>query len=401
MRAGRRPIATDAVQEVGVVVGCDRARLGRLRKTRGQAVAALGPSEQEVEHGTDQRYQQDQNDPQSARQAPYRSGLCRQAADHRDRGQRQKQQERQKVEADHTLNDAPLTGPVPNPPAPICAGANATPILVPVTMELDPVRLRDAYDAQLRAWMPDRLPAGAVLVQDGPVWRLSGFYSRGFVTYVSVADVPSAELDAMIARQRDVFAAQRQAVEWKLHGHDAPADLADRLRSAGFEPEEQETVLIGLAEPLADADPPLPDRVRLREVAERADLDRIAAMESAVWNADRSHLATALEQELIADPSGTTVVVAEAASGELVCAGWIRYLRGTAFATLWGGSTLPAWRGRGIYKALVGYRAHLATTRGYALLQVDASDDSRPILLRCGFVAVTTTTPYVFTPSGD
>ena len=268
-------------------------------------------------------------------------------------------------------------------------------------MDLDPVRLRDAYDAQLRAWMPDRLPAGAILVQDGPVWRLSGFYSRGFVTYVSVADVPSAELDAMIARQRDVFAAQGQAVEWKLHGHDAPADLADRLRSAGFEPEEQETVLIGLAEPLADADPPLPDRVRLREVTERADLDRIAAMESAAWDADRSHLATALEQELIADPSGTTVVVAEAASGELVCAGWIRYIRGTAFATLWGGSTLPAWRGRGIYKALVGYRAHLATTRGYSLLQVDASDDSRPILQRCGFVAVTTTTPYVFTPSGD
>ena len=47
------------------------------------------------------------------------------------------------------------------------------------------------------------------------------------------------------------------------------------------------------------------------------------------------------------------------------------------------------------------YRAHLATEpAAIALLQVDASDDSRPILQRCGFVAVTTTTPYVFTPSG-
>ena len=158
-------------------------------------------------------------------------------------------------------------------------------------------------------------------------------------------------------------------------------------------------MLVGLAEPLADADPPLPDAVRLREVTERADMDRIAAMESAVWGADRSHLASGLERELAADPSGTTVVVAEADSGEVVCAGWIRYIQGTAFGTLWGGSTLPAWRERGIYKALVAYRAHLATTRGYALLQVDASDDSRPILQRCGFVAVTTTTPYVFTPS--
>ncbi len=234
---------------------------------------------------------------------------------------------------------------------------------------------------------------------DGPVLRLSGVDERGFVTYISVKDLSPAELDALIARQRDVFAEQSLAVEWKLHGHDEPADLADRLRAAGFEPEEQETVLIGLAEPLADADPPLPHGVRLREVTERVDLDRIAAMESAVWGEDRSFLATALERELATDPSGTTVVVAESASGEVVCAGWIRYVRGTAFGTLWGGSTLPAWRGQGIYRALVGYRAHLATTGGHSLLQVDASDDSRPILQRCGFVAVTTTTPYVFTPN--
>jgi len=70
----------------------------------------------------------------------------------------------------------------------------------------------------------------------------------------------------------------------------------------------------------------------------------------------------------------------------------------TAFATLWGGSTLKEWRGRGIYKALVAYRARLAVARGYSHLEVDASDDSRPILQRLGFVPVTTTTPYVFTP---
>jgi hypothetical protein len=31
---------------------------------------------------------------------------------------------------------------------------------------------------------------------------------------------------------------------------------------------------------------------------------------------------------------------------------------------------------------------------------VDASDNSRPILERAGFVPVTTTTPYVHTPTG-
>ena len=71
---------------------------------------------------------------------------------------------------------------------------------------------------------------------------------------------------------------------------------------------------------------------------------------------------------------------------------------GTDFAGLWGGSTLTPWRGRGIYRALVAVRARLAVRRGVRYLQVDASDDSAPILRRLGFRAITTTTPYVWTP---
>jgi hypothetical protein len=48
--------------------------------------------------------------------------------------------------------------------------------------------------------------------------------------------------------------------------------------------------------------------------------------------------------------------------------------------------------------ALVARRAQVAAARGVRFLQVDASDDSRPILERLGFVAITTTTPYVWTP---
>jgi cysteine synthase len=59
---------------------------------------------------------------------------------------------------------------------------------------------------------------------------------------------------------------------------------------------------------------------------------------------------------------------------------------------------LEAWRGRGIYKATVAYRAGLAAERGFRLLEVDASNDSRPILERLGFVPVTTTTPFIWSP---
>jgi GNAT superfamily N-acetyltransferase len=264
--------------------------------------------------------------------------------------------------------------------------------------DLDVAALRDAYDAQLRAHIPDPVPEGATIERDGPLVRMTGLDPGGFLTYRDLGGLAGAELDALIARQRDLFRERGQRVEWKLHGHDKPDDLADRLVAHGFEPEERETVVIGPIAPIAAALPAPPPGVRLREVSARADLERIGRMEEEVWGRDRGWLVDGLERELAADPTALTVVAAETDAGEVVAAGWIRYVTGTAFATLWGGSTLVEWRRKGIYRALVAHRARLAGARGFTLVQVDASDDSRPILERLGLVPVTTTTPYVYTP---
>jgi hypothetical protein len=263
--------------------------------------------------------------------------------------------------------------------------------------DVDPATLLAAYDARLRAHVPDPLPAGVTVERDGPLLRIRGLDEGGFLTYVDLAGLDGAALDDLIARQRGYFAGLGERVEWKLHGHDRPVDLAERLRAAGFGPGARETVLIGPVAPLAATMPVVPDGVRLREVNERPDLDRIAQLVEQVWNEPRGWLADGLARELAADPHGLTVVLAEAGD-ETVSAGWVRYVAGSGFATLWGGATLAPWRGRGIYRALVIYRARLAAARGCTLLQVDASEDSRPILQRLGFVAVTTTTPYVYTP---
>ncbi len=143
----------------------------------------------------------------------------------------------------------------------------------------------------------------------------------------------------------------------------------------------------------------LPGGVSLREVTERSDFDRIAAVQPVIWQEDDepTWLAESLEAEKRADPDALTVVVAEARRA-VVCAAWVRFEQGTDFATLWGGGTVPAWRGRGVYRATVAYRANLAAERGFRFIEVDASSDSRPILERLGFVSVTTTTPYVWSP---
>ena len=67
-------------------------------------------------------------------------------------------------------------------------------------------------------------------------------------------------------------------------------------------------------------------------------------------------------------------------------------------AGMFGGVTLPEYRGRGLYRATVARRAQIAHEAGYRWLYVDALPTSRPILERLGFVAVTTTTPYLWSP---
>jgi GNAT superfamily N-acetyltransferase len=258
----------------------------------------------------------------------------------------------------------------------------------------DTAALLAAFNAQARA-EPPTPPPGVWHEHDGPLLRVVG-QERGFISAPRDTGLCGADLDRLIARQRDYFAARGEAVEWKTYDYDEPADLPDRLRAAGFVPEDPETVVVALTAAIA-AEPVLPDGVMLRQVTTDADMRRIGAMESEVWHTDRTWTADHLIREVAAAPGDYVVLSAEAA-GQVVAAGWLEMRPGSEFAGLWGGATLQQWRGRGIYRALVTRRAQLAAARGVRYLQVDASSDSAPILQRLGFEPIATTTPYVWTP---
>jgi GNAT superfamily N-acetyltransferase len=246
--------------------------------------------------------------------------------------------------------------------------------------------------------VPSVPPAGHQFHLDGPLLRVTG-QRRGFVETLQDLGREGAALDRLIREQRDYFAARGESMEWKTRSHDLPADLPARLMAAGFLPEDRETVLVGETAAIS-ANPVLPHGVQLRQVHERQDLARIAAMKSEVWGADYSWVEEDLRSRLASDPENLTVFAAEAGK-ELVSAAWVEFNQGTDFAGLWGGSTLAAWRGQGIYKVLVSARAQAAAARGVKYLQVDTSVDSEPILRRLGFREITTTTPYVWSQGGQ
>jgi GNAT superfamily N-acetyltransferase len=177
-------------------------------------------------------------------------------------------------------------------------------------------------------------------------------------------------VEPLVARMRELPG----HVEWKYYSHDGP-ELRERLLAAGLEPEDEETVVVADAASI----PPPPTDVELRE-----ETDVFLELAERVFGRGPG--------SPLADSS---IAVVAYVDGRPVSGGRVDLEEGVEFAGLFGGVTLPDYRGRGLYRATVARRAELARERGYRWLYVDALPTSRPILERNGFVAMTTTTPFV------
>jgi ribosomal protein S18 acetylase RimI-like enzyme len=259
---------------------------------------------------------------------------------------------------------------------------------------MEPASVLAEYNAQVRRSVRPDGP-GARVQADGNVVRWVTVDGSGW-SGIAWSDLDEANADRVVAGQVAFFRDRDEKFEWKLYDYDRPPDLASRLLAAGFVPEAEEALMI--AEAAAVAAPlELPAGVRLLPVTDEAGVGLLIDVHERVFGIDHSQLRQSLLTQLRDSPEVTGMVVAMAGD-EPVCSARIEFQPGTEFAGLWGGGTLPAWRGRGIYRALVAYRAGLAAARGYRYLQVDALPDSRPILERLGFVRLARTTPYVWEP---
>ena len=243
------------------------------------------------------------------------------------------------------------------------------------------------YDREMRArpYLPARMSAQ----HENGVLRVTGEYNCIVLTELTEADA-----DAAIAAQRDYFAALGEPVEWKVHGHDTPADLGSRLAAAGFAPDPAETLLaIDLTTPLP-AFPPAPGCV-IRHIEDAAGLDDFVAAVSAGFEADRS---SAREEfaERLNDPTCALYVAYR--FSEPVAAGRVELPPGRPFAGLYTAAVAPAHRGLGLYRALVEVRLEAARRVGHAFAMVEALPTSRPILERLGFTPLTTVRGWIWSP---
>jgi GNAT superfamily N-acetyltransferase len=219
------------------------------------------------------------------------------------------------------------------------------------------------FDRQIRQGLSGepRRPPSAL---DRALVRAVGS-DRSWTTIVW-SDLDEQTVDAAIADQVARFAPLGRDFEWKLYTHDRPADLGARLVAVGFRPEPEEALLVADAAELP-TEIALPAGVRLLPVTDAAGVRRVVEAHEAAFATEHSSLERRLLTQLAEEPEAMAAVVAMA--GDVpICAGRVEFHRGSQFASLWGGGTAPAWRGQGVYRALVAWRARLAAERGYRYL---------------------------------
>ena len=175
--------------------------------------------------------------------------------------------------------------------------------------------------------------------------------------------------------------------EWKLFGHDQPADLRERLIRHGFEVNEPADAVMALD--LSELPPKLAQPVThdVRRVTDERGLADIYAVIEAVWPEEDHSVAQRNKITLLREHPESISMYAAYVEGQPVCEGWIDFPE-TDFAGLWGGATLSEYRNRGLYTALVAVRAQEAQRRGYRFLTIDASPMSRAVLEKQGFVVI-------------
>jgi GNAT superfamily N-acetyltransferase len=222
--------------------------------------------------------------------------------------------------------------------------------------------------------------AGGVVRFTGPPSHENG----NFILYSRFADEFA---DVAISEQISHFRAQELPFEWKVFEHDSPPDLRTRLVLQGFKPRGRDVVMV-LNVRDAQARLLRPPHVDVRRVTDAARLPDLTSLLYQVYGVDFTYLEHLLRDDLRDRPYFSSIYTAYV-DHELAGVGWIQFPARSQFTSLWGGTVLPQYRERGIYRALLAVRLQEAIRRGYSLVIIEAPRSCRGLAEKFGFQVLT------------
>ncbi len=211
------------------------------------------------------------------------------------------------------------------------------------------------------------------------------------MSYIAYSRLDPADLDDAIAEQVADLRENHRPFEWFVMDHDQPPELEERLRTHGFQYEEDEVILML---DLRDAPFALlaPVQADIRPITTREGLEDVIAVLEGVYGRPYAWVRGRMGDHL--EIPDYLSVYAAYVDNQPVSAAWTYFTPNSPFAGLWGGATLEPYRGRGLYTALLATRAQEAMRRERRYLFLNASDMSQPIVKKLGFKVLMTLRAY-------
>jgi GNAT superfamily N-acetyltransferase len=189
------------------------------------------------------------------------------------------------------------------------------------------------------------------------------------------------------------------ALCWVVYANDSPSNLKERLLAHGFDADEPETTM-ALDIDAASASLLGPIEHDVRRITGFTGAYDAVAIRQQIWpGGDAAAKARGLLERLREQPETLALFVAYV-DGVPAGTAQISFYRSGRFASLVRAATLPEYRGRGLYTALVTARVQEARRRGIHYLDTDASPMSRPILEKLGFRCLTESTSCDYSTTG-
>jgi GNAT superfamily N-acetyltransferase len=246
---------------------------------------------------------------------------------------------------------------------------------------------------------PSATPDGLVVVDrpDRLHWRspVRSLYANKVVR----TTFPAAEVDRSIQEIIGFYADHGLPFSWWVGPSSAPAWLEERLRTHGL---SQIDRYEGVALPLEGRPAIAPNpSVTVHPVETEAEVRELVRVNAQVWgyrpeDEDRM-VRERLEYLRLPDRRGGYLLAR--VEGQAVGTANYRYSSDGRTLYLTGASTLPAFRGRGIFTELVRWRLEEAVRKGCQLATCLArAGTSAPILTKLGFVPVITIPVYAWQP---
>jgi GNAT superfamily N-acetyltransferase len=250
--------------------------------------------------------------------------------------------------------------------------------------------VREVMEAPRRAL---RQSAGMIVIERPGWWQLiTPSFKQGGFNEVALSVLDARDADATIDDTIEQYRRMGLRFRWTVGPDSRPQDLAARLSRRGMFRHELRGMVRdcrGLAARGGAARRITTERV---DAATEPEYRRVAAIG---WEMDPTPLGT-YHTSVLADPTQSTQLFLARYGGVAAATG--SFSSDGRTAHLIGGVVLPAYRGRGLYRAVVGARLEAGAERGLELATSHAGPMSAPALERLGFVAVCDFSTFVYSP---